>query len=35
MVRLEGESSNALFDELADWEAQLKHFDEPALEMEP
>ena len=25
MVPLEGESLNSLFDELADWEHQLKH----------
>lgn len=25
MVRLEGESLNSLFEELADWEEQLKH----------
>jgi len=27
MVRLEGESSNVLFEDLADWEEQLKHSD--------
>ncbi len=25
MVRLQGESSNSLFDELAEWNEQLKH----------
>ena len=27
MVRLQGESSNSLFDELADWNEQLSHCD--------
>ena len=35
LVRLEGETSNTLFEELAAWEAQLKHIELPSLEMEP
>lgn len=27
MARLDGESSNALFEDLADWNEQLKHID--------